>query len=155
LNAVRFRRSAQRDVQQAFEYFEAKSPGLGVESVERVEEAAAIISRNPETYQTVFQDVRRASLRQFKYALFYRIEADGCGDRVPRAPAGSFTGEASRMASSGADMIRIHSARRYNPNSEALPRDSGMFEEGRATLRELCGNHRQLRENIDVCSRRM
>ena len=77
MSEVRFRRSAQRDVQQAFEYFEAKSPGLGVEFIERVEEAAAKISRNPETYQTVFEDVRRASLRQFKYASFYRIEADG------------------------------------------------------------------------------
>ena len=77
MSEVRFRRSAQRDVQQAFEYFEGKSPGLGIEFIERVEEAADRIRRNPATYQTVFQDVRRATLRQFRYALFYRIEADG------------------------------------------------------------------------------
>ena len=58
MSEVRFRRSAQADVQKAFEYFEAKSPGLGVEFIERVEEAASKISRNPETYQTIFQDVR-------------------------------------------------------------------------------------------------
>jgi plasmid stabilization system protein ParE len=75
--AVRFRASAQRDVQQAFEFFEARSAGLGAEFLERVEQATDRISRNPETYQTVFQDVRRANLKQFKYALFYRIETDG------------------------------------------------------------------------------
>ena len=75
--AVRFRASAQRDVQQAFEFFEARSAGLGAEFLERVEQATDRISRNPETYQTVFQEVRRANLKQFKYALFYRIETDG------------------------------------------------------------------------------
>jgi hypothetical protein len=53
VNQVRFRKSAQADVQNAFEYFEGQSPGLGVEFLERVEEAADRISRNPETYQTV------------------------------------------------------------------------------------------------------
>ena len=77
MSEVRFRRSAQRDVQQAYDYLEAQSPGLGAAFLERVEEATDRISRNPETYQIVFQNVRRASLKQFKYALFYRIESDG------------------------------------------------------------------------------
>jgi plasmid stabilization system protein ParE len=53
VNQVRFRKSAQADVQNAFEYFEGQSPGLGAEFLERVEEAADRISRNPEIYQTV------------------------------------------------------------------------------------------------------
>lgn len=77
MSEVRFRKSAQADVHNAFEYLEGQSSGLGAEFLERVEEAADRISRNPEAYQTVFQDVRRASLKQFKYALFYRIETDG------------------------------------------------------------------------------
>jgi plasmid stabilization system protein ParE len=74
---VRFRKSAQADVQQAYEFFESRTGGLGAEFLKRVEEASDLISRNPEAYQTVFQDVRRVSLKQFKYALFYRIETDG------------------------------------------------------------------------------
>ena len=56
MSEVRFRESAQKDVQQAFEHFESQSPGLGVTFIERVEEASERISRNPEQYQTVFQD---------------------------------------------------------------------------------------------------
>jgi hypothetical protein len=50
---VRFRKSAQADVQKAYEYFEARSAGLGVEFLERVEEATTRIATNPEQYQTV------------------------------------------------------------------------------------------------------
>jgi hypothetical protein len=46
--AVRFRASAQRDVQQAFELFEARSAGLGAEFLERVEQATQPLSHNSE-----------------------------------------------------------------------------------------------------------
>jgi hypothetical protein len=47
---VRFRRSAQQDIQKAFDYFEAQRAGLGAEFLERVEDAADRISSNPYTY---------------------------------------------------------------------------------------------------------
>jgi len=77
VNPVRFRRSAQQDIQKAFDYFEAQSAGLGAEFLERVEDVADRISSNPYTYQTVFHDLRRADLRKFRYGLFYRVEDEG------------------------------------------------------------------------------
>ncbi len=76
MSEVRFRKSAQADVQQAFEYLEGQSRGLGAEFLERVEEATAKISTNPEQYQTVFRDVRRAPVARFKHSLWYRILPD-------------------------------------------------------------------------------
>ena len=76
MSEVRFRKSAQRDVQDAFDYLEAQSPGLGAEFLERVEDATDRIARNPEQYQTVFRDVRRAPIARFKHSLWYRILPD-------------------------------------------------------------------------------
>lgn len=72
-----FTPAAEADVQQAFEYFEARNAGLGAEFIERVEEAADRIAANPQQYQPVIADVRRANLRKFRYGLWYRIAPDG------------------------------------------------------------------------------
>lgn len=70
MNAVRFRRSAQADVQRADEYFESREAGLGAEFIERVEEAGDRIAAHPEAYQVVFRDIRRVDLKKFPYGLW-------------------------------------------------------------------------------------
>jgi plasmid stabilization system protein ParE len=77
VSEVRFRRSAQADVQRAFQYYESQGAGLGVEFIKRVDEVTNRIAANPLQYQPVIEDVRRANLRQFKYSLWYRVEGDG------------------------------------------------------------------------------
>jgi plasmid stabilization system protein ParE len=77
LNRPIFLPAAEADIQQAFDWYEAREPGLGVDFLERVEEAAAKISANPFQYQVVEADVRRAPVPKRPYALWYRIAPDG------------------------------------------------------------------------------
>jgi len=73
LSRVHFTEAAEADIQQAFEYFEARSAGSGAEFMERVEEITTRLQTNPHQYQTVFSDVHRADIRKFRMGLWYRI----------------------------------------------------------------------------------
>ena len=58
---------------EAFDWYERQRPGLGVEFVERVQDAFDRISRAPELHAIVHRDIRRALVRKFPYSVFYRI----------------------------------------------------------------------------------
>jgi plasmid stabilization system protein ParE len=77
------RQAAEDDVEAAYRWYEEQSPGLGTEFLRSVEAGLALIERNPEAYQQVYRQARRALLRRFPYALFYvaspeLIEVIGC-----------------------------------------------------------------------------
>ena len=77
------RPAAEEDVEAAYLWYEEQSPGLGAEFLRSVEAALASVERNPEAYQQVYKQARRALLRRFPYALFYvvspeLIEVIGC-----------------------------------------------------------------------------
>jgi plasmid stabilization system protein ParE len=77
------RPAAEDDVEAAYRWYEEQSPGLGAEFLRSVEAALASVERNPEAYQLVYKQARRALLRRFPYALFYvaspeLIEVIGC-----------------------------------------------------------------------------
>ena len=77
------RPAAEGDVEAAYRWYEEQSPGLGAEFLRSVEAALASVERNPEAYQQVYKQARRALLRRFPYALFYvaspeLIEVIGC-----------------------------------------------------------------------------
>jgi plasmid stabilization system protein ParE len=74
---VRFTAAAERDVTEAFNYYEEKREGLGLEFLERVEEAVEVISQNPKLHAAVIDDGRRVLLRQFPFAIWYVVEEDG------------------------------------------------------------------------------
>src|SRR5947209_15920013 len=67
--------AAKRDVKKAYEWYEEQKPGLGEMFLERVEECLRAIGRSPKAFQLVAKDARRAIVKQFPYAIFYRIEA--------------------------------------------------------------------------------
>lgn len=73
---VRLTRAARADIAKAAEWYEAQSPGLGDTFLDRVTEAVDSIGGHPQAYRKVVRDVRRASLRQFPYALWFRLEDD-------------------------------------------------------------------------------
>jgi plasmid stabilization system protein ParE len=77
------RQDAEDDVEAAYRWYEEQSSGLGAEFLRSVEASLASVERNPEAYQKVYKDARRALLRRFPYALFYvaapeLIEVIGC-----------------------------------------------------------------------------
>ena len=76
MKPVRLTKIAEADIAGAAAWYEAKKPDLGFEFVERVEEAIQGIAQNPLMHATVIEDVRRAPLSRFPYALWYRVEPD-------------------------------------------------------------------------------
>ena len=68
------RPEAEVEVQQAFDWYEEQSEGLGLEFLRAIEACLAGVTRNPFAYTVVkVPNVRRAVVRRFPYALFYLV----------------------------------------------------------------------------------
>lgn len=74
--AVTIRPEAAREVQEAFDWYEEQSDGLGREFLRAADACLAGIQRNPFSFPIAHQQMRRALLRKFPYALFYLVESD-------------------------------------------------------------------------------
>jgi plasmid stabilization system protein ParE len=69
------RPEAEAEVQQAFDWYEAQSEGLGFEFLRAADVCLSGIARNPFAYTVIkVPNVRRALIRRFPYALFYLID---------------------------------------------------------------------------------
>ena len=74
---VKFTAAAERDLAEAFDYYEGKREGLGVEFIKRVDEAVEVVAQNPKLHAPVIEDGRRVLLKQFPFAIWYVVEEDG------------------------------------------------------------------------------
>ncbi len=70
------RPEAAREIQEAFDWYEGRGEGLGLEFLRAADACLSGIRRNPSAFQPVHEQVRRALLRKFPYALFYLISGD-------------------------------------------------------------------------------
>ncbi len=71
------RPEAEAEVQQAFDWYEEQSKGLGLEFLRAIEACLSGVTRNPFAYAVVkVPNVRRAVVRRFPYALFYLVDDD-------------------------------------------------------------------------------
>ena len=69
------RPEAEQEVQQAFDWYEEQSEGLGLEFLRAIEACLSGITRNPFAYTVAkVPNVRRALVRRFPYALFYLVD---------------------------------------------------------------------------------
>ena len=89
--AIRFRVEARHDIQEAYDWYEERSEGLGERFLAAVDECLDRVADDPRTFPAVHADVRRAFLQRFPFAILYRIEGEfitvlGCfhGRRNPR-----------------------------------------------------------------------
>jgi toxin ParE1/3/4 len=57
------------------EYYERKSPGLGVRFLDEIERCPDSIQKFPEAATLVRERTRRRNLQKFPYALLYSISA--------------------------------------------------------------------------------
>jgi len=73
---VILRHEAEVDVQEARDQLEAVRVGLGTQVLARVREVLARIEKMPELYGKVWQDVRAARLKQFRYIVYFIVLAD-------------------------------------------------------------------------------
>ncbi|WP_017302406.1 type II toxin-antitoxin system RelE/ParE family toxin [Nodosilinea nodulosa] len=70
------RPEAELDIQDAFEWYEAQTPGLGSEFIRAVDASLSGIGRNPFGYPKIYQQARRALLRRFPYGLLFVVEQE-------------------------------------------------------------------------------
>jgi len=73
---VILRHEAEADVQAARDQLEAVRVGLGTQVLARVREVLARIEKMPELHGKVWQDVRAARLKQFRYIVYFIVLAD-------------------------------------------------------------------------------
>lgn len=70
---VSFHLLAERELNDAAQYYELKSPGLGAAFLTEVESCCDAILAHPEAGHCVFGSVRRRLVRRFPYAVIYTI----------------------------------------------------------------------------------
>jgi plasmid stabilization system protein ParE len=73
---LRVRRRAERDLDEAYAWYEARSEGLGEAFLRAVGACFARISSHPEAAPEVAHRVRRARLRRFPYGVYYVVRED-------------------------------------------------------------------------------
>ena len=73
---VILRHEAEVDVQEARDQLEAIRIGLGNQVLARVREVLARIEKMPELHGKVWEDVRAARLKQFRYIVYFIVLAD-------------------------------------------------------------------------------
>ncbi|MBS4027511.1 MAG: type II toxin-antitoxin system RelE/ParE family toxin [Ignavibacteriales bacterium] len=67
------RKEAKSDLKETFQWYESESYGLGEKFIIAFETSAGFIIQNPLMYPIVYKDIRRTLIRNFPYAIFYRI----------------------------------------------------------------------------------
>ena len=70
---VVLRAEAGKDAEQARNYLESQRPGCGQVFLTRLKEVLDSIGRMPEMYSVIWQDVRAARVRKFRYVVYYRV----------------------------------------------------------------------------------
>jgi plasmid stabilization system protein ParE len=68
---VILRPEAEADIQETFADLEQSQPGLGRQFAARVREVLERIESMPGLYGVVWQDVRAARLKKFRYVVYY------------------------------------------------------------------------------------
>ena len=71
-----FRREAEAEVLAAFDWYEAKRPGLGREFVAEVDAACTRATAAPGVFPVVYRGLRRLVLRRFPYVIYFREVED-------------------------------------------------------------------------------
>lgn len=65
------RLEAKEDIREAFRWYEERSTGLGFEFLRAVRTALSPLTRDPQQFPVVLEDIRRTRLRRFPYSVFY------------------------------------------------------------------------------------
>lgn len=74
MERVSFHRLAQREIEEAVQFYNLESPGLGAAFLDEVERCTHAILQYPEAGQLIIGTLRRRLIRRFPYALLYSIK---------------------------------------------------------------------------------
>lgn len=67
---------AERDAIEACAWYEGRETGLGEQFLSCLDDCLLLIRRNPDMYEVVYKTYRRAIMRRFPYAIFFRQAND-------------------------------------------------------------------------------
>jgi len=73
---ISFNQLAERELNEAAQYYDRENSGLGTAFLAEVEHTSAQITEYPEAAPVVIGAIRRRLLRRFPYALLYRLHGD-------------------------------------------------------------------------------
>ena len=68
-----FRAAAAADIENGYSWYERERLGLGDDFLEEVSVTVDTVLAHPKAFPIVHRDTRRALVRRFPFALFYRI----------------------------------------------------------------------------------
>jgi len=71
--SLRFDAGAERELNEAVEFYDLESPGLGDVLLAEVEHALAQVEAFPEASEPLRDGIRRRLLHKFPYALLYSL----------------------------------------------------------------------------------
>jgi len=72
-----FHRLAEREFNEAAQYYDSESPGLGAAFLNEVQQCIGDILEHPESGWVLVGAVRRRLIRRFPYAILYSIKPAG------------------------------------------------------------------------------
>lgn len=73
---IEFLKSAQTELDQAFEWYETQQKDLGEQFLNELNAAIRRIVSYPESYILIEKNVRRCLVKRFSYGILYGIDAD-------------------------------------------------------------------------------
>ena len=73
-NKLIIRPEAEFDISEAYSWYNDRLLGLGSEFINCIDDAINSIMTNPESYTTVYKNIRRSLIRRFPYAIYYIYE---------------------------------------------------------------------------------
>ena len=76
IESLRILPQAVGDATEAYLWYEERRPGLGEEFLDCVDECIERIRRDPELFEVLYEDYRRALVRRFPYVVFYEYAHD-------------------------------------------------------------------------------
>jgi toxin ParE1/3/4 len=71
MSRVKFRPAAEADLQDAYDWYEGRQPGLGVEFIGEIDRCISNIVSQPKMYPVVHTNVRQAPVKRFPYCVMY------------------------------------------------------------------------------------
>lgn len=72
MKPVVFRSEARQDALAAYQWYERERPGLGSELRAELDRTIERICATPRAFPVLWRETRRARLRRFPYAVFFR-----------------------------------------------------------------------------------
>jgi plasmid stabilization system protein ParE len=71
-----FELEVEAEVDEAYRWYERKRRGLGEDFLAAVQLTLDRVQMNPELPAIIYRGVRRALVRRFPYAVYYRVEPE-------------------------------------------------------------------------------